>query len=82
MSPSKYPIPAAQNTVELEIKRSRFICRVQHTPSAESAKTFIAEIKQQFPEASHNCWAYQAGPPGDSRLIGCSDDGEPHGTAA
>lgn len=81
MLATRYSVPATRNTVELEIKRSRFICRIQHTPSVEDAKAFITEIKQQFSEATHNCWAYQAGPPGDSRLIGCSDDGEPHGTA-
>lgn len=39
------------------------------------------EIRAEFPDATHNCWAYVAGPPGDSALIGMSDAGEPHGTA-
>ncbi len=81
MQSKSYAVPAALHMVELKVKRSRFFCRIQHTPSQQSAKAFITRIKQQFPDATHNCWAYQAGPPGDSRVIGCSDDGEPHGTA-
>lgn len=38
-------------------------------------------IRNVNPDATHNCWAYVAGPPGDSASIGSSDDGEPHGTA-
>jgi len=41
----------------------------------------IPAIKKEFPDASHNCWAYVAGKPGDTASIGMSDDGEPHGTA-
>ncbi|HKK33869.1 MAG TPA: YigZ family protein, partial [Desulfomicrobiaceae bacterium] len=35
----------------------------------------------EFPDATHNCWAFQAGPANDSAFVGMSDDGEPHGTA-
>ena len=42
---------------------------------------FIHEIQDEFPDATHNCWAYVAGPPADTARIGLSDDGEPHGTA-
>ncbi len=35
----------------------------------------------EFTDATHNCWAYVAGPPGSSDRIGMSDAGEPHGTA-
>ena len=78
---SRYLIPAATHRVEESIKRSRFIASAAHTPDAESAKAFVAEIKTQFPDATHNCWAYVAGPPGDTAHVGLSDDGEPHGTA-
>lgn len=39
------------------------------------------KIRALRPDATHNCWAYAAGPPGDTAHIGSSDDGEPHGTA-
>ncbi len=63
------------------IKRSRFIATVAHASTEEDAKTFVSTIKKEFPDATHNCWAYVAGPPGDSARVGMSDDGEPHGTA-
>lgn len=78
---SRYLIPAATHRVEESIKRSRFISSAAHTPDSESAKAFIAEIKAEFPDATHNCWAFAAGPPGDTAQVGMSDDGEPHGTA-
>ena len=67
--------------VEQTIKRSRFIASVGHTPGVEEAKAFIEQIKAEFEDARHNCWAYCAGAAGSIDRIGASDDGEPHGTA-
>ena len=67
--------------VEQTIKRSRFIASVGHTPGVEGAKAFIEQIKAEFEDARHNCWAYCAGAAGSTDRIGASDDGEPHGTA-
>lgn len=79
--PTRYPIPAASHRVEEEYKRSRFITTLAYTPTVESARTFIADVKAEFGDATHNCWAYLIGPPGGTAKIGYSDDGEPHGTA-
>lgn len=38
-------------------------------------------MREEWPDATHNCWAFVAGPPGSTTHIGMSDDGEPHGTA-
>jgi len=76
-----YKIPAKLYRTEETIKRSRFIATVAHAFTEEDAKVFISIIKNEFPDATHNCWAYVAGPPGDTARIGMSDDGEPHGTA-
>ena len=76
-----YKIPAKLYRTEETIKRSRFIATVAHAFTEEDAKGFISIIKNEFPDATHNCWAYVAGPPGDTARIGMSDDGEPHGTA-
>lgn len=81
MSEDRYLIPARTERVEEEIKRSRFIATVAHTPTLEEARTFVASIRAEFADASHNCWAYVVGPPGSSSQIGMSDDGEPHGSA-
>jgi uncharacterized YigZ family protein len=80
-SDSGFLIPAAQHRAELLIERSRFITSIAHAATAPEARAFMDEIRAQFPDATHNCWAYVAGPPGDSASIGMSDAGEPHGTA-
>ncbi len=66
---------------EETIKRSRFIASLGHTPDPSAARAFVERLRAEFPDATHNCWAFAAGPPGDSGRVGCSDDGEPHGTA-
>jgi len=76
-----YKIPAKLYRTEETIKRSKFIATVAHAFTEEDAKVFISIIKNEFPDATHNCWAFVAGPPGDTARIGLSDDGEPHGTA-
>jgi uncharacterized YigZ family protein len=76
-----YRIPAKLHRTKETIKRSRFIATVAHAATEEDAKAFISTIKNEFPDATHNCWAYVAGPPGDTARVGMSDDGEPHGTA-
>ena len=67
--------------VEELIKRSRFITTIAHAASADEAKSFVNDRKAEFPDATHNCWAYAVGSPGDTAQVGFSDDGEPHGTA-
>ncbi len=81
MNQQPYLIPAMPVVFEEEIKKSLFITYLQHTPSIEAAKLFVDEIKNKHSDARHNCWAFVAGRPGDSLLWGCSDDGEPSGTA-
>ncbi len=63
------------------IKRSRFIVTMARVASPEAAKAFIDSVKARYPDANHNCWAYNAGAPETTAMIGASDDGEPKGTA-
>jgi uncharacterized YigZ family protein len=79
--PARYQIPATVHRAEQSIDRSRFICTLANCSSAETAHAFTREISAEFPDATHNCWAFVAGPPGDTNQVGMSDDGEPHGTA-
>ena len=81
MTPPRYPIPAESHRCEIEVKHSRFIASIEATDTPEAALAFISRIKQEFPDASHNCWAYLIGSPGSTDRIGLSDDGEPHGVA-
>ncbi|MGF1701910.1 YigZ family protein [Photobacterium makurazakiensis] len=76
-----YLIPASGATFEEEIKKSRFITYLAHTPNIMAAKAFVQHIKDKHSDARHNCWAFVAGRPEDSMLWGFSDDGEPSGTA-
>ncbi|PSJ40100.1 YigZ family protein [Zobellella endophytica] len=81
MAHSPYPIPEATLSWEQEIKKSRFIAHLAHTPDPGAAKAFIASIRESDQNAAHHCWAFIAGAPGDSQALGFSDDGEPSGTA-
>ncbi|ELR64163.1 Transporter protein [Photobacterium marinum] len=81
MESEPYFIPAEMATFEEEIKKSRFITYLAHTPSVEAAKAFVQHIKTKHSDARHNCWAFVAGRPTDSMKWGFSDDGEPSGTA-
>jgi len=77
----KFLIPKDNISVEIDVRKSRFICHLAHTETAEDARQFIAKMNERFSDATHNCWAFQTEEPGSTRSIGCSDDGEPHGTA-
>jgi uncharacterized YigZ family protein len=80
-APSRYPVPTATHRVEQEISRSRFITTIGRVSTVEEAQAFIRAVAVEFSDATHNCWAYVVGSPGDTGRIGMSDAGEPHGTA-
>lgn len=79
--PTRFLIPEGTHRVEEVIQKSRFITFAAHAPTAEAAQAFLNGIREEFPDATHHCWAFVAGPPGTTASIGMSDDGEPHGTA-
>lgn len=63
------------------IKKSRFITYLAHIEGKQQALDYLQSIKVLHKEARHHCWAYIAASPKDSVQMGCSDDGEPKGTA-
>ena len=73
--------PGTFHRAEETVRRSRFIVTMAHVTSPEEAKAFIETIRAEHSRATHNCWAYNAGAPGDTAQVGASDDGEPQGTA-
>ena len=77
----RYPIPARIHRFEETIRASRFLTLLAHAPDADAAQAFIERVRSELPDATHHCWAFVAGPPGDTATIGMSDAGEPHGTA-
>ncbi|MDG6778732.1 YigZ family protein [Thiomicrorhabdus sp. zzn3] len=76
-----YPIPCEQAAAEIEIKKSRFIAYARHIASREAGMAWLEEIKAQYPDARHHCWAYLIGNPHCASNAGMGDDGEPSGTA-
>lgn len=80
-----YPVPALKagesRETEIVIKKSRFITSIGHTASTEEAKAFIAQVSAKYADARHNCFAFNATAPLSTAFCGCSDDGEPKGTA-
>lgn len=73
-------IPATETRVELQIVNSRFISTIAPVFSVDEAKTFIARIKDEFSDATHNVPVYVIGH-GQSVIAHANDDGEPQGTA-
>ncbi len=76
-----YPVPAGEHRTRDEVARSRFVTTLAPAPTVEDAHAFVARVRAEFPDATHNCWAFVVGPPGSTGRVGMSDDGEPHGTA-
>ncbi len=85
MKPAQYLVPDLEpgtfHRAEETIRRSRFIVTMARVTSTAEAKAFIEQIREEHAHATHNCWAYNAGAPGDTAQVGASDDGEPKGTA-
>lgn len=77
----RYPIVAAEVRAEIEIEKSRFLCALANAETVDDARAFIDAVSAEYPDATHNCWAYVVGPPGSTSRVGMSDDGEPHNTA-
>ncbi len=76
-----YLSPIEEQRFDLVIKNSQFITRIRQTCGRAEAKAFIEEIRSQYPDANHHCWAFAAGTPNNAHLWDQSDDGEPKGTA-
>lgn len=68
---------AAAVHAEIEIKKSRFLGQLYPVNNRAEARSKLAEIRAQHPNAVHVCWVLLC--EGDS---GLDDDGEPSGTAA
>lgn len=77
----EYLVPAKTIKTEYEIKKSRFISHAKRVVDRDDAMRFLQEIKNQYSDARHHCWAYLLGNPISPRSAAFSDDGEPNGTA-
>ncbi|NWG06216.1 MAG: YigZ family protein [Chloroflexi bacterium] len=75
-----YVIPLSEIRREHVVVNSRFIATLAPVFSVEEARMFIARIKEEFSDATHNVPAYIIGG-GNTVTEFCSDDGEPTGTS-
>ena len=75
-----YSIPLKEIRLEHVVVNSRFISTLAPVFSTDEARAFIARIKREFGDASHNVPAYIIGG-GNTVTEYFSDDGEPSGTA-
>ncbi len=66
---------------QIDIKKSQFLAFAYPVHSREQAMTYVEQLKQQYPDARHHCWAYIIGDPNNTTSAGFDDDGEPSGTA-
>ncbi len=75
-----YTIPLSELRRELAVLKSRFIATLAPAFSIDEARTFMARIKKEFADASHNVPVYVIGG-GNTVTEYFSDDGEPVGTS-
>ncbi|WP_297565679.1 YigZ family protein [uncultured Arcanobacterium sp.] len=73
--------PDVELRSEISVKKSRFIAVVRRVESVAAARDFVAEMRQEFPDARHHCSAYRISMRGAQDITNSSDDGEPSGTA-
>jgi uncharacterized YigZ family protein len=75
-----YYIPLYEVRREQVVVNSRFIATLAPVFTTEEARAFIARVKKEFADASHNVPAYIIGG-GNTVTEFFSDDGEPSGTS-
>ncbi|MCP4542791.1 MAG: DUF1949 domain-containing protein [Chloroflexi bacterium] len=80
MSLKRQLIPAREARIEIRVVNSRFIATAAPVFTVDEAKAFIARVKHEFADASHNVPVYVIGH-GASVIAHSRDDGEPSGTA-
>jgi len=64
---------------ETTAKNSRFLAELAAVPDPEAARALWRERKNTYDNGGHIVYAFITGPQGN--VMGCSDDGEPSGTA-
>ncbi len=64
---------------EIKVRGSRFIASVCPVSSLEEAERALSELRREFFDATHHCYAYRLGP--ERSKFRAVDAGEPSGTA-
>ncbi len=74
-----YKTLAKEVHVEQVVERSRFIAHARPVGSREEADAFLAAVREQYKDATHNVPAMVIGD--NMQVQWASDDGEPQGTS-
>jgi uncharacterized YigZ family protein len=74
-----YTIPAKQGHALYKDRGSKFFAYSYPVFSDEDIKTCLDDLKKQYPDASHHCYAWVLHP--DKSAQRANDDGEPNNTA-
>lgn len=90
-TPDSYLTLSTPGEAQFVEKRSRFIAFARHVESEDDAKAFVAEVRKQYYDARHVCYAYALGTDvwtedydpiaHGTALTRANDDGEPGGSA-
>ena len=68
-----------ETSADLVVRKSRFLAEATPIASPEAARGLWHERKSTYTNGGHIVFAFICGPQGE--VMGCSDDGEPSGTA-
>ncbi len=79
MTTDEYRTPSVKGTASLRERGSRFIGIALYVTTVEEAMIKLEEIRKEYYDATHHCFAYNIGLTGD--LWRANDDGEPSGSA-
>ncbi|PLX02020.1 MAG: YigZ family protein [Marinilabiliales bacterium] len=79
METDSYKTIVSPSTGLYKEKGSKFIAISKHIESEDDFKEFMAEVKKEYYDARHHCYAWRLGP--DDELFRSNDDGEPSGSA-
>ncbi len=78
----EYKTIKERGTAEIVEKKSKFIANIFYIESKEEAEQIILNIKKEYYDARHNCFAYSFYDEKSMQIYSrSSDDGEPSGTA-
>jgi len=73
-----YAAPREQFRAQIREKGSRFLAVIAPAADELAARSTLAALEREHPDATHHCWAWRLGSPPRERS---SDAGEPAGTA-
>jgi len=79
MTDEPYRTVAGRGRAEFEVTGSEFIGHVAPAPDVETAEAFVADVREEYADATHNVPAYRVR--ADPLREWASDDGEPTGSA-